>query len=104
MSNEKDGEKPFGRKPKGSNMKSISSWVRTVPNGKLKGVARWEIEKIEDPTITMKNGRFRKRLEWEKRNSLHVERMNPLHPGKNRREEDRTRNRHRWVGAECTKA
>jgi len=41
MSNEKDGEKPFGRKPKGSNRKSISSWVRTVPNGKLKGGARW---------------------------------------------------------------
>lgn len=43
MSNEKDGEKPFGRKPKGSNMKRISSWVRTVPNGKLKGETRWEI-------------------------------------------------------------
>jgi len=42
MSNGKDGEKPFGRKPKGSNMKSNSSWVKTVPNGKLKGEARWE--------------------------------------------------------------
>ena len=46
MSNEKDGEKPFGRKPKGSNMKSISSWVRTDPNGKLKGEARWETQMI----------------------------------------------------------
>jgi len=42
MSNEKDCEKQSGRKPKGSNMKSISSWVKTVPNGKLKGDARWE--------------------------------------------------------------
>jgi hypothetical protein len=42
MSNEKNCEKQFGRKPKGSNMKSISSWVITVPNGKLKGDPRWE--------------------------------------------------------------
>jgi len=27
MSNEKNGEKPFGRKPKGSNKKRNSSWV-----------------------------------------------------------------------------
>lgn len=41
MSNEKKFEKNFGRKPKGSNRKSNSSWVRTVPNGKLKGGSRW---------------------------------------------------------------
>jgi hypothetical protein len=41
MSNEKKDEKDFGRKPKGSNIKSNSSWVRTVPNGKLNGGSRW---------------------------------------------------------------
>lgn len=41
MSNEKKDEKHFGRKPKGSNMKSNSSWVSTVPNGKLNGETRW---------------------------------------------------------------
>ena len=41
MSNEKNDEKEFGRKPKGSDIKSISSRVRTVPNGKLKGGSRW---------------------------------------------------------------
>lgn len=42
MSNEKNDEKTFGRKPKGSNMKSNSSWVSAVPNEKLKGEFRWE--------------------------------------------------------------
>lgn len=42
MSNEKNDEKEFGRKPKGSDIKSNSSRVRTVPNGKLNGEARWE--------------------------------------------------------------
>jgi hypothetical protein len=41
MSNEKGGVKPPGRKPKGSNKKSRSSWVSAVPNGELKGEARW---------------------------------------------------------------
>lgn len=43
MSNEKKDEKDFGRKPKGSNIKSNSSWVSTVPNGKLNGGSRWGI-------------------------------------------------------------
>lgn len=46
MSNEKKDEKNFGRKPKGSNIKSNSSWVSAVPNGKLNGESRWGRKKI----------------------------------------------------------
>lgn len=42
MSNEKNDEKTFGRKPKGSDIKSNSSRVSTVPNGKLNGGSRWD--------------------------------------------------------------
>jgi hypothetical protein len=80
MSNEKDGEKPFGRKPKGSNMKRISSWVRTVPNEKLKGEIRWEIKKSKDYGEERKES---KEFRSVKRNPFHGKRMNRLHPGKN---------------------
>ena len=62
MSNEKNCEKQFGRKPKGSNMKSISSWVITVPNGKLKGDSRWE-----KCTITVKIGKSGKTIHENER-------------------------------------
>ena len=43
MSNEKSGQNPLGRKPKGSDycIHRIRESGKSVPNGKLKGASRW---------------------------------------------------------------
>lgn len=80
---------------------------KTDPNGKLKGDARWEKKRSvvygDDRKDQMETGDLEREIHSgvdRGQTRIQLERQ----PWKEDRLKNRTRNRHRWVSAECTKA